>query len=113
MENNPLELAKKIRKILSDKKGEAIALFDVRRVLDIADYCIVVSGSSSPHLRAMFDDVQVELKKEGLPCYRKAGMSESGWMVLDYVDVIVHIFMPDAREYYSIEELWVKAPLVR
>ena len=63
---------------------------------------------STPHLKAMFVDLQVELKKLDTECYRKAGMPEGGWMILDYVDVIIHIFMPEMRQYYALEELWAQ-----
>jgi len=64
---------------------------------------------SAPHLKALFGDIQHQLKKEGVMCYRSSGMPEGGWMVLDYVDVIIHIFDPEAREFYDIESLWDKA----
>jgi ribosome-associated protein len=73
---------------------------------------LVVSGTSPPHLKAMFEAVQHELKVRGAWCYRKAGAPESGWMVLDYVDVVIHIFSPAARRYYAVEELWARAPLL-
>jgi ribosome-associated protein len=109
----PLELARKARRILEEKKGEDIVLLDVRKLSGITDYYLIVSGASSPHLRAMFDEVLDLLKEEGMPCYRRSGEAESGWLVLDYVDVIIHILATEKREYYAIEELWAKAPRLR
>ncbi len=60
----------------------------------------------------MFNNVQIELKKDSVNCYRRAGDPESGWMVLDYVDVIIHIFSQDARQHYAVEDLWAEAPRV-
>ncbi len=71
---------------------------------------VIVSGLSSPHLKALYNDLQVELKKLGSTCYRRAGDPEGGWMVLDYVDVVIHIFLPESREFYALEELWTARP---
>ena len=109
----PLELAKRARKILEEKKGEDIVLLDVRKLSGITDYYLMVSGTSSPHLRAMFDEVMHVLKEDGMACYRRSGEPESGWLVLDYVDVIIHILTAEKRDYYAIEELWGKAPRLR
>ena len=105
-----LTLAAKAREILLDKKGENIALLDVRGISGVTDYYLIVSGGSPPHLKAMFRQVLEDLKEAGVPCYRKAGTPEAGWMVIDYVDVIIHIFLPEARSYYAIESLWARAP---
>lgn len=67
---------------------------------------MVVTGSSSPHLKALFNDILTVLKKEDIYCYRRTGAPEQGWLVLDYVDVVIHIFSAQAREYYAIEDLW-------
>ena len=108
-----MELARKAREVLVEKKGEDILLLDVRKVSGLTDYCVVVSGTSSPHLRAMFDEVLQVLKGEGMPCYRRSGDPASGWLVLDYVDVVIHILTEDKRQYYAIEELWAKAPRLK
>ena len=105
-----LTLAAKARDVLRGKKGEDIALLDVRGMSGVTDYYLIVSGGSPPHLKALFREVMHELKQAGVPCYRKSGNPETGWMVLDYVDVIIHIFSPQARSYYAVEELWAGAP---
>lgn len=80
----------------------------------MTDYYIVVTGGSPPHLKALFDEVQQVLKHEdGIHCYRRSGNAESGWLVLDYVDVVIHIFSRENREYYAIEDLWRGAPLLK
>jgi ribosome-associated protein len=106
----PYDLARKARKILNEKKGANIRLLDVRKRSEVTDYYLVVSGNSPPHLKAMFSEVQRVLKDEGVHCYRRSGDPDCGWLVLDYVDVIIHMFLPDAREYYAIEELWAHSP---
>ena len=96
--------------ILADKKGEELVALDVSDVSSLSDYVIVVSGSSPPHLKAMFNDVQHTLKQEGVQPFRKSGTPESGWMVIDYVDVVIHIFLHNTRHYYALEDLWPEAP---
>lgn len=77
---------------------------------EITDAYIVVSGSSPPHLKALFNEVQHQLKQKGVACYRRSGDPECGWMVLDYVDVIIHIFLETTRQYYAVETLWERGP---
>ena len=82
----------------------------MRRVSGVTDYTVVVSGTSRPHLKALFSEVQHSLKQLGVPTYRRSGTPECGWVVLDYVDVVIHIFLDEMRQYYAVEELWGKAP---
>ena len=109
---NALDLARRVRSVIEEKKGEKIRLLDVRGISDIADYILIVTGNSPPHLKALYNEVHTTLKHEGLPSYRRAGAPEGGWLVVDYVDVIIHIFSAAAREYYAVEELWAKAPVL-
>ncbi len=97
---------KLVCKTLEDKKGEDIVVFDVREKSSITDYYIVASGNSGPHLKALSEEVMHALKEKGEKCYRHGGVPEGGWMVLDYVDVIIHVFSAEAREFYAVEELW-------
>jgi len=101
-------LAAKAQALLEGKKAEDIILMDVRKRSVATDYFLLATGTSTPHLRALADEVQYTLKHEGIPCYHRSGESDSGWIVLDYSDLIIHIFSPEARKYYSIEDLWAK-----
>lgn len=85
---------------------------DVAEHSSITDYFLVVSGSSPPHLKALFQVVQRDLKDRDVRCHRKSGTPDGGWMVLDYIDVVIHIFLEELRTYYAIEELWNQAPRV-
>ena len=107
---DPFAVAALARQALEDKLGQAIATFDLREHTTLTDVVVVVSGSSPPHLKALFESVQVRLKHDGIYCYRKSGTPESGWMVLDYVDCVIHIFAPEIRDYYGVETLWEAAP---
>jgi ribosome-associated protein len=82
----------------------------VRKTSSVTDYIVLVSGSSPPHLKALFSEALHVLKQEGVACYRHVGGSDGVWLVLDFVDVVIHILSPEARRYYAIEELWPKAP---
>lgn len=105
-----LQLAQQVVKALEEKKGQNIVVLDVRGLSDVTDFTVVVTGTSPPHLKAMFEEIQRYLELERVQCYRKDGTPHSGWIVLDYVDVVIHIFSRKAREYFAIEELWAKAP---
>jgi ribosome-associated protein len=99
-------LVTRARELLEDKKGVDIVLMDVRKTSGVADYFLLVTGTSAPHVRALADEVQFTLKHEGIQCLHRSGSSDSGWIVVDYADVIIHILSPQARKYYSIEDLW-------
>lgn len=105
-----LEIARRAIQVLEDKKGEDLALLDVRNLSGVTDYYLIVTGGSAPHLKAMFSEVQHRLKQEGVYAYRRSGVPESGWMAIDYVDLIIHIFLDSTRRYYGIEALWSEAP---
>jgi len=86
----------------------------VRDVVSIADYFVLCSGESSRQISAVYDEIMHSLKKEGVLPHRREGTVDSGWMLLDYGDVIIHIFAPDERRYYRLDELWGEAkPVVR
>ncbi|NCD35225.1 MAG: ribosome silencing factor [Spartobacteria bacterium] len=107
-----LQLAQRIKTILSDSKAENITILNIAEVSDITDYIVIADATNSTHLRALADEAEVTLKKEGISCVRKSGTFDSHWMILDYSDVVVHVFMPEIREFYSLERLWSDAPVV-
>ncbi len=106
------EIALACRTALEDTKGRDIVILDLQKLSNVADYFVIVSGSSAPHLRALQEGVHARLKESGVMSYRRSTDSEGAWMCLDYVDVVVHIMSEEAREYYSLEELWAEAPRV-
>lgn len=107
-----LEVVDRVREALLSKKGTDILVVDVRGGSPVTDYYVVVSGSTAPQLKALASAVVKALKDEGTPCYRRSGVPEDGWLVLDYLDVVIHIFQQETRAYYAIEELWAEAPRV-
>jgi len=107
-------VARKAIEAASDKQASDIALLDARGVCSFADYFVLCSGESERQLQAIFDEVAHALKKEGVLPHHYEGTVDSGWLLLDFGDVIVHIFSPFEREYYQLDELWSQAtPIVR
>ena len=105
----------RIRAALDSKKGENIVVLRIAEVSSVADYMVLCSGLNNPHLRALADEVAKQLRLETPPvaAHRRAGSVDSGWIVLDYVDVVVHLFTPQMRGYYALEQLWKDAPVVK
>lgn len=101
-----LELAQLARNALLEKKGEDIAIIDVRGLSDITEYYVIATGNNRPHLKALMDECERILNANRPRAHRHAGKPESGWMVADFWDVIVHVFSHDARKNYALEELW-------
>ena len=104
------EFARKIVGILEEKLAKEPVIVDLRGLSSITDFFVIASGSNRPHVRALFEEVHQRLKHEGSPCYAKTDDFESGWLVLDYVDVVVHLMLDDMRKRYAIEDLWAKTP---
>ncbi len=108
MENKE-SLAIEIAKELNLSKAEDIRVLDVRGISSVTDYCVIATGNSAPHLNGLLRDVQARLRELGEKGNRVSGDPESGWVLLDCFSVIVHVFAPEAREYYDIERLWSEA----
>ena len=96
-----------------DKKGENIVIYDVRKVSTVTDYYVVATGNSSPHLNALIEDLRQQLKKEGVVSHRRAGEPLSGWLIIDYLNTVIHVFSREVRDYYAIEDLWSRAPQIQ
>ncbi len=91
-----------------------VVLLDARNICNFADYFVICSGDSERQIRAIFDEIAHTLKKEGIPPHHHEGAVDSGWILLDFGDVIVHIFSSFEREFYQLDELWSQAtPVVR
>jgi len=96
--------------LIMSKKGEDIILIDLRKVSSISDFFIITTGSSGVHVRAIADEVKIMLKKEdSIAPWHIEGYSAQKWILIDYVDIVVHIFDKDTRSYYSLEKLWKDA----
>ena len=104
-----LALATKIAKLLDDKKAQEVKLLKVRDLTILADYFVIASGSSSTQVGALAEEVDFRLGQEGIEPSRVEGAKGRNWILLDYGAVIVHVFYPEAREYYDLEHMWADA----
>lgn len=108
----PGEIGREIARILSDRKAQDVVMLDIRQVSVIADYFVIATGNSERQIRALYREVDEGLSRRGVETRHTEGQRESGWVLLDYGDVIVHIFGPQERAYYRLERLWSNAPVV-
>jgi len=110
MEN--IEMARQARDALLSKKGAEVVILDVRNISPVTDYYVIASGITAPQVKAMANAVTRQFKDAGIRQFRRSGIPDDGWVVLDYFDVVIHVFMQEVRDYYAIEELWAEAPHV-
>ena len=107
-----LQVARQAATVLSDQKAVDVTLLDLRGVTDMADYFLVASGTSDTHVRATAQHVLDRLKAAGMTVHSVEGLEQGRWVLLDYVDVVVHLFHPSLRTYYQLERLWGDAAVV-
>jgi ribosome-associated protein len=109
----PVDLARTIVDLASDKKGENVVLMDMRQVSPVTDFFIIVSGDSDRQLKAIIEHIGQEIKERHhiLP-WRIEGTASGGWVLIDFGDVVVHAFSPEKRAYYDLEGLWREAPVM-
>lgn len=91
---------------LEDKKGEDIVLLDIKDVASFTDYFVICTGSSDRMLDALANGAMDDVRKKYKRKAKKQGNARDGWVIVDYGDVVVHLFSPDQRDFYNIEELW-------
>jgi len=107
-------LARKIIDALSEKQADDILLLDIRSVASFADYFVIASADSDRQMQAILDAVEEELEENKPTLLGREGQPKSGWVLLDYGDVILHLFAPEERAYYHLEGMWHGAtPVVR
>jgi ribosome-associated protein len=104
------DLSYKISKHIFSKKGYEVKIMDLRSITSITDYFVICSADSDTQVKAIADEVDDRLSEEGIKCYHKEGYKALNWVLLDYFDVVVHIFKNEARRYYNLEKLWGDAP---
>jgi len=107
-----IKIAHKAVEIASDKQATDIILLDVRDIVSFADYFVICSGESGRQISAVYDEILHSLKKENVMPRHREGTVASGWLLLDYDTVVIHIFAPAERQYYQLDELWSQAKTV-
>ena len=107
----PDALANRIADIAADKKAVDVRILDLRGIVGYTDFFVIASGNTERQTKAIHDAIHEELKKEHRLLPRRVeGDREARWVLMDYLDVVVHIFTPEARGYYRLEQLWGEAP---
>ena len=95
-----------IVKIIEDKKGENVVVVNVKKLTTLADYFVICSASVSEHSKAIYEEIKFKLKKKGNLPFSEEGKDAGDWIVMDYGEVIVHIMLPEKREFYDLERMW-------
>lgn len=107
------KILKSIIKAIQDKKGESIVSLDLRKIHEaVADFFVICQASSTTQVKAIADAIEVEVKEElGENPYRHEGQQSAQWILIDYVNVVVHVMQPETRKFYRLEEMWSDAPM--
>jgi ribosome-associated protein len=105
-----IQMARRAAEICADSKAMDVVLLDLHGVTDMTDYFIVASGTSDTHVRSVAQHVEEALSKLGVRAHSVEGMAQGRWVLLDYVDFVVHVFHPSLRSFYQLERLWGDAP---
>lgn len=107
----PRTIAKKAAQLALAKKAHDVLVMDLRKVTSITDFFVICSADSDTHVKAVADAVLDGLKKSGVTAWHDEGYEALNWVLLDYVDVVVHIFRRDIRKFYNLERLWADAEI--
>ena len=100
------EQAVESAKILSDKKASNLSVIKISELSSLGDYMVLATGNNSTHVKALADELEFQLKGMGVPVHHIEGHRSDSWILLDYTDVLVHVFSDEAREYYGLDRLW-------
>ena len=104
-----LALAQRAAQIALDTKANDVVILDLRGVTDMTDFFVIASGTSDTHARSIGDHIVAGMKKEGSPAHHVEGLEKGRWVLLDFVDFVVHVFHPTLRSFYQLERLWADA----
>jgi ribosome-associated protein len=108
---SPERLAEEVASLAADRKAADLVELDLRGIIGYADYFVVCSGNTERQTKAIHDAILEGMKREfGLVPRRVEGLPDGRWILMDYLDVVVHVFTPDLRRYYRLEQLWGEAP---
>ena len=100
------ELVDIVVSLIQSKKGYDINILDLRHLSAMSDYFIICSAGANTQVKAIADEIDKKLRKAGTKCYNKEGYNSLNWVLLDYFDVVVHIFKDESRKFYNLEKLW-------
>lgn len=103
------DLAKAISELAMDKKAEDIVIMDMREIAGFTDYFVIMTGNSDIHIKTLCDHIEKEMSRHKVRIWHKEGYENLKWVLMDYIDVVVHIFDSQTRAYYDLETLWADA----
>jgi ribosome-associated protein len=103
--------AKKLASLALEKKAQDVIIMDMRQVLDLADYFIICSGDSSRQVKAIADYILEKAKRDSIILWHLEGYEDGRWILLDYGEVVMHVFIQEARDFYQLERLWRDVPI--
>jgi len=112
MESDPSELIQELAQVLYLKKGTNIIALDVRGVSAVTDFVLIADGNVERHVMALSNEIQDLMKKKGHKNVHIEGMTNGDWVVLDYFEIVVHLFIPKMRQKYQLERLWSDAEII-
>lgn len=108
--HSPLELARMAGRLALEKKGFDVRILKLKEISSVCDYFLIVSGEADLHVKAIADAIELGLKEAGERPAHLEGKDEGNWVLLDYLDVIIHVFREPTRQFYALEKLWGDAP---
>jgi ribosome-associated protein len=108
----PESVARAVVRAAADRQAEQIQVLDISKISSFADYFIIMTGDNERHVKALYETIDQAVRKLGARPHHVEGETESRWILLDFIDVVVHIFIRDLRSYYNIDRLWADAPEV-
>jgi len=112
LQNNSKELALQIAKVLDSKKAADVVILDISHLTIIADYFVIASGNTEIQVRALCDELLKSMREQGVEARAHEGYRHGRWVVVDYGDVIVHIFHREDRAFYNLERLWADSQIL-
>lgn len=108
-----LEIARACAQVALDSKGEDVVILDVRGMASFTDYFVIMSGRSTRHVQGLAESIEAQLRSKRVKTSKAEGLQEAKWVLLDFDDVVVHIFYHDQRSFYDLEGLWHDAPRIQ
>ena len=110
---NSDNIAKKIAQLMTDKKAIDVTLINLKKITTLTDHFIICTSESDPQTRAIFNHIKDELIEDNIKPWRTEGYQNLQWVVMDYINFVVHIFNKETREYYDLERLWGDAKIIK
>jgi len=110
LELSGIEIAELAARSAIERKALDVVVLDLRGLSSITDYFVICSGTSDTHVEGIAENIEEKLDEQKVKLWHREGKKKASWVLMDYIDVIVHVFTKDAREFYSLERLWGDAP---